>query len=173
MTTVQEEKQRPEDAVLDEQPVGEKDLLQTSINEYFHKMPTLLETTWLQRAKRTESELIADGSQRRFTVGSICSGSDVIAKCLDAVAKHFREHYNISVVPEHVFQCEINPTKREHLRTHCPCKYMFKEAKDLGGTRAIDLISGLRVLIPYVWLFSVGFPCTSRTPLPTPQLLTV
>ena len=106
-------------------------------------------------------------------MGSICSGSDVIAKCLDAVAKHFREHYNISVVPEHVFQCEINLTKRKHLRTHCPCKYMFKEAKDLGGTRAIDLISGLRVLIPYVWLFSVGFPCTSRTPLPTPQLLTV
>ena len=148
-------------------------MLQTAINEYSHKMPTLLETTWLQRAKRTESELIADGSQRRFTVGSICSGSDVIAKCLDAVAKHFREHYNISVVPEHVFQCEINPTKSEHLRTRCPCKHMFKEATDLGGARAIDLISGLRVLIPYVWLFSAGFPCTSRTPLPTPQLLTV
>ena len=46
---------------------------------------------------------------------------------------------------------------------HSP-KFLFGDVSDLGARAGIDLISGNKVFIPEVNMFSAGFSCKSRTP---------
>lgn len=122
-----------------------------------------MESSWLQGLR--SAFISSDDKPAVITVGSICTGTEIVGKTLGLISQYWGATYNVSVEMSLQFQCEKDVDKRGHLQTHCPAKYLFAEAKDMRKTSAVDLMSGSKVLVPWVCMLCAGFPCTSRTSL--------
>ena len=105
-------------------------------------------------------------AQGPMTVGTACSGCDVILLVLDVLEEQFQEHFDVRLKFKHLFAVEIDLRKQEFLRSQWPeTELMFEDVADLNWDSALDVISGRNKIIPHVDLFAAGFSCTARNRL--------
>jgi len=71
----------------------------------------------------------------------------------------------LSASVKHVFICEKHEEKRTFLHQQFRPSMSFGDVADIAQQQATDLLSGLRVFVPWVCIFWAGFSCKSRTRL--------
>ena len=126
-------------------------------------MPSQAESVWLQALRCAFAD--TEDADATISVGSICTGTEIVGKTLELISQYWLAMYNVNAKVNLLFQCEKDVDKQGHVQAHCPAKYLFADAKDMRKTRAVDVMSGEKVVIPWVTLLCAGFPCTSRTSL--------
>eukprot|EP00969_Alexandrium_andersonii_P367306 15470436-Alexandrium_andersonii.AAC.1 len=105
-------------------------------------------------------------SVQEITIGTACSGTDIIIKVAESIAKAWRETYDICFHIVHAFACEKDPEKQDNLTRQFPeLSIIFNDINDLSETKATNVISGTLTPVPWVFMFACGFVCKSRTRL--------
>eukprot|EP00959_Pyramimonas_sp_CCMP1952_P335682 7028912-Pyramimonas_sp.AAC.1 len=102
----------------------------------------------------------------KLAVGSLCTGTDVAAKVMDALSEFVCTEYEVDLAFVQVLQCESDPDKQNFLKAHSLADMMVSKVSDLiQGPKALDLLTDTEMIIPHVDVVASGFPCTSRTPV--------
>ena len=97
----------------------------------------------------------------RVTVGSICSGLDGAAMSMAALSRCIA-----GFSTDHVFSCEKSAAKRSLIRTICPdVRHVFRDALEMATGSAYDEIQQAIIPTMRVEFLTMGFPCTSISPL--------
>ncbi len=114
---------------------------------------------------RVQRGLVALRNHGRITVGSMYSGSDVAARVLTKLAKHWGSQMQCDFdLFEHVFQCESDAGKRKWLLEQFPeVPCLFQDAATLSHQKCYDLKTGTFVVVPRCDLLMAGFSCKSRS----------
>ena len=138
-----------------------------NVDEHFL---TNIARQWVSRLERDDRIALAHSRRRRYSWGSLCSGSDVAHFVLQGVVEAINiecEHDSGTMIhaahafPQE-FNCDINGDVRRFLQLVSDARFQFEDCTVLASGRAIDVIAGDIVTIP-----SVLFP-GSRLRLQTP-----
>ena len=65
--------------------------------------------------------------RKTISVGSICSGSEVLQKVLLVFEVIFNIEFNVDVTFRHRYACEKCPKKRDHILQNCSVDLLFKD----------------------------------------------
>ena len=66
-------------------------------------------------------------SRKNITVGSICSGSEILQKVLLVFEVIFNIEFNVDVTFRHRYACEKCPKKRDHILQNYSVDLLFKD----------------------------------------------
>ena len=86
------------------------DVLQATVDSFAERLDTGMEVRFVTSLK---AYLIMKGSST-ISIGSICSGSDVVHHVYTALANTLLAKYDIAIKVENLFQCEKDVDKQEH-----------------------------------------------------------
>ena len=114
----------------------------------------------LQKGVRTLHELTG-GS---FRVGTACSGTDVVMRCLNLLFGRWRQLFGVQFRPVHCFSCENKDFKQRFLDKHWQAP-IFADLEDLVNESA-DTTAGKLLMIPLVHLLVVGIGAYANPVLP-------
>ena len=120
--------------------------------------------TMLSLLSETHQQNLLEGlsKQASWTLGSICSGTDVCSMAASALLLAVRKLADKKTqVPDflHVFSCEINKAKQDFLRQFVGPRLVFEDAAAMGSQKAHDVISNTLQYIPAVDCMIAGFVC--------------
>ena len=104
-------------------------------------------------------------SASRITIGTACSGSDMILKVADALVRHWKALFGLSLDVKSEFACERDAKKQAFLKSQFQADCIFQDVSELSGARARDVVSGQARRVPAVDVFASGFSCVSRSKL--------
>ena len=92
-----------------------------------------------------------------MTVGSACSGSDVVMVALKELFEFWTETFGTKVSMRHVFSCENDSWKQDWIRNQFPdCESIISDAAHLSGDFAPLVGSSQLVKLQSVDLFIAG-----------------
>jgi site-specific DNA-cytosine methylase len=101
-----------------------------------------------------------------LTVGTACSGSDMVVVVLELLQKTFITEFDSRVSFDFLFACERDPKKQKFILTQFPdLKFLMSSTKELTDAAAVNLKTGSRCIVPYVDIYVAGFSCVSRSRL--------
>ena len=66
-------------------------------------------------------------ARKTMSVGSICSGSEILQKVLLVFEVIFNIEFNVDVTFRHRYACEKCPKKRDHILQNCSVDLLFKD----------------------------------------------
>ena len=95
------------------------------------------------------------------SVGTACSGTDVLNHTLDILLGAWAEQYGIRLTRHHMFSVENIEFKRIFLYHHWKPTFVFEDIGSLCDAQVRDTISGRFVAVPDVTIFAVGIECDS------------
>lgn len=98
-------------------------------------------------------------SLQEFSLGTMCSGTDVCAMATSALLQAVNEVCHKQVVFDHKFSCELKVRKRAFIEEFSSPTMLFENIECMGEQRALDLKSGATRMIPPVSLVAAGFVC--------------
>ena len=150
---------KQEDAA-DAVPHCMKTPLGQAMKMWMDELPDSLQVTWVRLMRDVVGNM---GWQ--LTVGSICSGCEILEKIFSPLAHIMKRQFDIDISFRSVFQCEKNPEKREHLLAQTTTDLLFEKSSDLRFPTAFDLKSNSTMVVPWACILVAGFPCSSRTSL--------
>jgi site-specific DNA-cytosine methylase len=128
-------------------------------------------TSMREKLSQYNLSWISDGLHRISKLGPISygsgySGSEIMWHVLQTLATIWSDLFAVTIEFQLVFTCEEHTGTQDYIRRQHPsCPLLFRKFEDLSQSRAFDMISGSLQIIPYVALFSAGFPCVTRSPL--------
>jgi hypothetical protein len=102
-----------------------------------------------------------------FTMGTACSGTDLVVKVMELLIMHWSWRFGINFWDafKHRFACENVTWKQEFIMAQFPgLPILFGELADLKESSAMNVISGSKKFVSGVTLFIAGFVCKSRSP---------
>ena len=104
-----------------------------------------------------------------ITIGSVCSGSGLEIHCLEALAHHWKQVYDVNVQFHHAFFCEHQAPLQRHLSEqftgYAPNAMIFDDLNSLADMRrGTDVRTNTTKALPTnCHMFVGGFSCTSRS----------
>jgi len=100
---------------------------------------------------------------KSFTVGTACSGSDVVMVALSELSEFWAETFGTKISIRHVFSCESDVGKQNWIRRQFPdCESIISDTAHLSGDFAPLAGSSQLVKLQSVDLYIAGFICKSR-----------
>ena len=78
---------------------------------------------------------------RKLRVATMCSGTESPLLALELICQFIQEHYDIPLVFEHVFSCEIEPFKQAYIERNFKPPILFRDVCELGDAEACVLFS--------------------------------
>ena len=126
-----------------------------NVDEHFL---TNIAREWVSRIERADVIALAHSLRRRYSWGSLCSGSDVAHFVLQGVVEAINiecEHgagagsmiHAADAFPQE-FNCDINGDVRRFLQLVSDARLKFADCTALACGRATDVITGGSVTIP-------------------------
>lgn len=102
-----------------------------------------------------KQQLLSNVQGKHFSMGTMCSGSDVCSDVLSTILQHAGGSHT------HVFSCEIVPAKQRWIMEKCSPrpKCLFENVMDFVGSRARCLIAGQHRAVPGTNVIFMGFSC--------------
>ena len=64
-----------------------------------------------------------------LTLGTACSGSDVVAPTLTLIAAFWHQQFALPIDFDHRFSCEVVPEKREWIQAHFTVPHIFPDSQ--------------------------------------------
>ena len=98
---------------------------------------------------------------QRQTVGTMCSGSELVAALLAEAPQHWGEDTQLDSCNffEHSFSCENEGYKQQWIKDMFAPALLFGDAGEIARGQGTDLMSSETALVPYVDIFIAGFSC--------------
>ena len=101
-----------------------------------------------------------------ITIGTMCSGCDIAVWIAKLLSEHWYSEWGIAVPFDHIMSCDNDPHVQAHiLQTSPGLSYLFADVRELGKTRAYNLVTKSTCVVPFVCILIAGFVCTSRSKL--------
>ena len=137
--------------------MGNQDLLSRILSLQYGKLaPNQL----LKLRERLEA--IHDAHPMGLTVGTGCSGSEVIMLVLSKLADVWRSTFGISITFRHLFSIESVHWKRQWIMKHFRPELLFTDITCVHGSDSLhDAISGELKPLPACHFFFCGIECDS------------
>ena len=111
---------------------------------------------------RERLEAIHDAHPMGLTVGTGCSGSEVIMLVLGKLADVWRSTFGISITFRHLLSIESVHWKRQWITKHFRPELLFTDITCVHGSESLqDAISGELKPLPACHLFFCGIECDS------------
>lgn len=101
-----------------------------------------------------------------ITIGTACSGTDIIVLVLEALSQFWASEYGVQVPLRQAFACESQESVQAFLCQQFPsCEVVFQDVADLAKDHAPACALQAHRLsrVSRVSLFSAGFVCKSRS----------
>ena len=100
-----------------------------------------------------------------ISIGTACSGSDMLLKVVEALRRHWSEEFGVTLSFRADFACERDVKKQAFLTSQFGASCIFQDVSELSCPRARDVVSGKERRVPAVDMFASGFSCVSRSKL--------
>ncbi len=132
---------------------------------------------WLGRLTGSVQADFAHGVRRFHSLfgespiksGCGCSGTGITAKASAAIHRVLNARYGLRFEEHHVLACEHAEHKQGFLKKQHPdLQMLVSTLAELAAAEAKNLLNPQncpKELIPFLLMFRLGFPCTSRTSL--------
>ena len=105
------------------------------------------------------------GEKCEIGVATLYTGSHVAEKVLDDLSRELG-YRDIHVGFRHVYGCELDERKVEHLKKNTSIGIIYPNADNFLNEPQTNMITGEPTFIPNdCFMLIAGFPCTSKTPL--------
>ncbi len=96
------------------------------------------------------------------SVGTGCSGSDVVILVLQTLSKQWKTHFGVDVQFHHSFSTESQPWKRQWIITHFQPEFVFADITAFAHSTSLhDVKSNQLQCVPPVDLWICGIECDS------------
>ena len=96
--------------------------------------------------------------KKSVTVGTICSGSDLIVRVLWALSSLLNSH-SLKVEFDHCWSCETISWKQQFIQDNYKPEFMFSGAVELESQEAVDVMFNALVTVPPTDILLCGFSC--------------
>lgn len=101
-----------------------------------------------------------------FSMGTLCSGTDVPVLCMQAMLSALRDVWGIEAVSEHLFSCEKNYHKREFIKTLFPrLEHVYGDVMQMRKEKIWDHVARVRTQPRRCTWLVAGFPCVDVSAL--------
>lgn len=128
---------------------------------YFERMPSAVRQKHLQLVEHA----LAAIDRKVISVGSACSGSDISFVVFEVLLHYLNETFETKHTLGHTFICERDDQKRQFLETQFRPEMSFQDVASIAQSAAWDCMSASERFVPWVYLFTAGFSCKSRSSL--------
>jgi site-specific DNA-cytosine methylase len=100
-----------------------------------------------------------------ITVGTACSGTDVVVLVLKRLIDFWNTQFGCSLTLRHLFSCECVAFKQEFITAHFQPEMLYADIAELGSGLALDILSGEMKATPSPHCLAVGIECDTLSGL--------
>ena len=129
------------------------------IDEQLRRLPA----SWVL-ALRAQVELISTLTGGRFSLGTGCSGTDLVATVFRMLDSRFRSMFGVSLEVSLDVSCEIVAFKRDWIQQYSKPKQLFEDLQQLPALNVVNVHSDA-VPIPILHVWACGIECDSISAL--------
>lgn len=96
-----------------------------------------------------------------FSIGTACSGSDVIMHIVDVLRKVWMDMFGVDLLIRHTFSVECVDFKQTWIKEHFSPEFLFENVESLSEGLCRDVLSGEMRPTPTCCCFACGIECDS------------
>ena len=96
--------------------------------------------------------------------GTVFTGCGIAEEAIDALKAVWMNLYCLEVHLTQVLMCESDACKIRFLLKTNPCEFLSADAADLTKPTAVNARTGLKDIVPFVFMLIAGFMCCDKTP---------